>query len=88
MSERTWAWRSEYLHAVADLVDGLSEVEETSGGELRISSIEVGLGVELATDAGEDRSLRLAIAPPEQLETGVQPVLHGLRMRLEVERGS
>ncbi|GEM_PF-2637225 len=82
-----WSWRTEFLHGVSDMLDGLTDVEAESAGDLRITSIELGLPVELAVGVDDQGVLRLASSPPTQrLDTSVQPVFHTLRLRMVVDR--
>lgn len=89
------AWDSP-LAALAELVAACADVTgdaEYAGGDaarpdqtgLRVTELVVDSPVELGIRAGEDGGVELVAAPPRQaMETSVMPVLHRIRLHMEV----
>jgi hypothetical protein len=84
------AWDSP-LSALAEIVSACSELDEpvaNAGLEGQyVEKVVVAMPLELQTRAYDDGTLTLSAAPPRQAgETTIMPVLHGLRLTVEVRR--
>ena len=71
------------LTAVADLVASCGDVGDDTG--LRVTELVVETPLEMTVVGQEDGSVVLAAAPPRQAaQTSIMPVLHRIRLRVEV----
>jgi len=86
------------LAALAEIVSACADVDRSGDspgdrvvplGEaaLHVSRLVVGSPLELQTSTAADGTVTLAASPPRQvLQTSVMPVLHSIRLTVEVER--
>jgi len=74
------------LAALADIVAATADLDSVAAdGGLRMDSVVVETPLELTAGAFADGSVLLMAAPPRQAgETTVMPILHRLRLRVEV----
>lgn len=78
------AWDDE-LGPLADIVVACAAGEERHG--VRVDRLAVEMPLELQTRTTATGEVGLAVAPPRQaLETSVMPVLHRIRLSVEVTR--
>ena len=86
------------LGALAEIVSACADVERSgdSPGDrgvpagdaaLYVSRLVIGSPLELQTSTAADGAVTLAASPPRQaLQTSVMPVLHGIRLTVEIEQ--
>jgi len=86
------------LVALAEIVSACADVERSGdpagdrdvpAGDvaLHVSRLVIGSPLELQTSTAADGTVTLAAAPPRQArQTSVMPVLHGIRLIVEIER--
>ena len=73
------------LAELADLVAACADLSADPTGDLSVTEVVVELPVELGVRADADGLVELVAAPPRQaMETTVMPVLHRIRLRVEV----
>lgn len=77
------------LAAVTDLVAACADHDSPDAGPdaPQIAELIVGMPIELSINSGPEGRVEIAAAPPRQAcGTSVMPVLHHIRLRLEVTR--